>query len=285
MNYLLRFPGGRVRALTFSYDDGVTADIPLVKIFDDYGLKGTFNINTGLFYKGDDPLPDSYNTTVSRRMTREETYNLFANSSHEVAVHSLTHPELHQCPIERATYEILIDRINIEEMFGGICRGMAYPYGNTSDTAVKAIAASGIAYARTTVSTEKFDIPTVWLRMPATCHHKNPRLMELADKFLADPKSQPTTPKLFYIWGHSYEFCHDQNWDVIIKLAEKLAHNDTIWYATNIEIYNYVRDFYRLEVSCDGKIFHNPTNTDLFVAISKGEDGTVKIPAGETVRI
>jgi len=109
--------------------------------------------------------------------------------------------------------------------------------------------------------------------------------MELADKFLADPKSQPTTPKLFYIWGHSYEFCHDQNWDVIIKLAEKLAHNDTIWYATNIEIYNYVRDFYRLEVSCDGKIFHNPTNTDPFVAISKGEDGTVKIPAGETVRI
>ena len=43
---------------------------------------------------------------------------------------------------------------------------------------------NGVAYARTVKSTEKFDLPTDWLRLPATCHHNNPRLMELAKKFV-----------------------------------------------------------------------------------------------------
>ncbi len=281
MNHLMRFPGGRKLCLTFSYDDGVSADAPLIRLFDKYGFKGTFNINTGLFYEGSDPLPDSYNTTVSRRMSKKEAYDLYANSGHEVAVHALTHPDLHEMPIDRITYEIMEDRKNIEAMFGGICRGMAYPYGQTSDTAVKALEACGISYARTTVSTLKFDIPTDWLRMPATCHHKNPKLLELADKFIEKTRSE--LPKLFYIWGHSYEFCYDQNWDIIDKLGEKLGGNDEIWYATNIEIYNYVRDFKRLEVSADGSIFTNPTATDLFVFIRSGENGVLKIPAGETI--
>lgn len=283
MTHLMRFPGGRKLCLTFSYDDGVSADIPLIRIFDKYGFKGTFNINTGLFYEGDDPLPDSYNTDVNRRMTKEETHALFANSVHEVAVHTLTHPELHQMPIERVTYEVMEDRKNIEEMFGGICKGMAYPYGTTSDTAVKALEACGISYARTVVSTLKFDIPTDWLRMPATCHHKNPKLMELADKFIEETRSEK--PKLFYVWGHSYEFCYDRNWNVIEELGEKLGGRDDIWYATNIEIYNYVKNFERLMVSADGRTFHNPTATDLFVFIKREADGVLKIPAGKTIVI
>ena len=43
----LRFPGGKGKALTFSYDDGVEEDIRLIEIFRKNGMRGTFNLNSG----------------------------------------------------------------------------------------------------------------------------------------------------------------------------------------------------------------------------------------------
>ena len=43
------FPGGKHKALTLSYDDGKEQDRRLVALFNQYGIKGTFHINSGLF--------------------------------------------------------------------------------------------------------------------------------------------------------------------------------------------------------------------------------------------
>ena len=41
MNYQnLRFPEGKAKALTFSYDDGCRADVRMAKTLTKYGLKG-----------------------------------------------------------------------------------------------------------------------------------------------------------------------------------------------------------------------------------------------------
>ena len=45
----MRFPGGKVKALTLSYDDGVEQDVRLIDIMQKHGLKGTFNLNSGLY--------------------------------------------------------------------------------------------------------------------------------------------------------------------------------------------------------------------------------------------
>ena len=37
-----------MKSLTFSYDDGVTQDVRLIEIFNKYGLKATFNLNSEL---------------------------------------------------------------------------------------------------------------------------------------------------------------------------------------------------------------------------------------------
>ena len=37
---------GKLKAITFSYDDGVTQDIQLVNLLNKYGLKCTFNLNS-----------------------------------------------------------------------------------------------------------------------------------------------------------------------------------------------------------------------------------------------
>ena len=50
----LRFPEGRPKALTLSYDDGCTQDIRLADILSRYGIKCTFNLNSErLGRKGD----------------------------------------------------------------------------------------------------------------------------------------------------------------------------------------------------------------------------------------
>ena len=58
---------------------------------------------------------------------------------------------------------MLADRENLEAMFGGIIRGMAYPFGTTSDSVGASLKQCGIAYARSTLTTEGFGIPTDWL--------------------------------------------------------------------------------------------------------------------------
>ena len=41
----------KLKAVTFSYDDGTTQDIRLIELLNKYGLKSTFNLNSGLFSK------------------------------------------------------------------------------------------------------------------------------------------------------------------------------------------------------------------------------------------
>jgi len=118
------------------------------------------------------------------------------------------------------------------------------------------------------------------LRMPATCHHSDPRLMELARTFVeSDSTGQP---KLFYVWGHSYEFNDRDNWHIIEDFAKKVGNRDEVWYATNIEVYDYVKAFDSLVYSYDSKMVFNPSSTDIY-ACFYGKD--VLIPAGKTVSI
>ena len=273
----MRFPGGLSKALTLSYDDGVEQDIRLVEIFNKNGLRATFNLNGGCFAPEGKVYPEG---TIHRRMTKEACVALFKDSPHEVAVHGYTHPFLERLSPAQVAYEIIKDREALEEAFGCIVRGMAYPYGTFNDDVVRVLEDCGIVYSRTTKQTEKFDIPTDWLRMPATCHHIHPKLMEYADKFVNDKSMKK--PLLFYVWGHSYEFEERNNWDVIEKFAEYVGGKDDIWYATNIEIYEYIKDFERLVFSTDMRRVKNPTARTLYLHLNKKE---IALAAGEELAI
>ena len=268
----MRFPGGLDRALTFSYDDGVSPDKRLVAIFKKYGLKATFNINSDLFSPDDPDLPRN-----GTRLSAKEAIETYEGM--EVAVHGAIHPFWDQMPQEAATYDIIRDRDNLEKIFHRIIRGSAAPYGVMGERCKNALKAAGIVYCRSTVSTEKFSMPKDWLELPATCHHGNPRLMELADKFFVFDK--PRAPQLFYVWGHSYEFDDADNWDVIEKFAEKMSgHGDMIWYATGGEIYDYVEAYNRLVWSVELDRVCNPTFTELWFFYGKQ---TYRIMPGETI--
>jgi len=259
----MRFPGGNEKALTLSYDDGVEQDIRLIDIMQKHGLKGTFNLSSGLYAAEGTVYKEG---TIHRRMTKAQCLDLYMGSGMEVAVHGYTHPFLEQLPTEIRTLEVLKDREMLEGDFDCIVRGMAYPFGTYNDEVVKTLQQCGIVYSRTTFSTEKFDIPKDWLRLKATCHHTNPRLMELARNFVENSSNRGPNrePLLFYLWGHSYEFEADNNWNVIEEFAEYIGGKDDIWYATNIDVYDYVAAYKQLQFSADGRKVYNPTAMTLY---------------------
>jgi len=273
----MRFPQGKPKALTLSYDDGVEQDIRLMELMNQYGIKGTFNLNSGLFAEEGTMYPKGQ---IHRRMTTKAIFELFKDSGQEIAVHTLTHPHLESLPVAAVLNEVLEDRKRLEEMFGVIVRGMAYPFGTYNDVVVEALKMADIVYARTTKSTECFDIPDDLLRLPATCHHNNPRLMELADEFIDNTPLKH--PYLFYLWGHSYEFEKDNNWHVIEEFFEKVSYREDVWYATNIEIFQYIEAFNRLEYSVNTRIIKNPSACDIYINHS-GKD--MVIPGSQCVRL
>ena len=198
---IMRFPGGLKKALTLSYDDGVEQDEQLIPILDAHGVRGTFNISSGLYC----PEGRVYEPgRIHRPMTFARAKALYDTSRHEVAVHCLTHANLPELPTSMVVGEVMRDRENLEREFGGVIRGMAYPFGAYNSAVVQALSDCGIAYSRTVQSTHAFDFPENWLMLHPTCHHADPQLFALCDRFLADEAR--FSSKLFYLWGHSYEF-------------------------------------------------------------------------------
>jgi peptidoglycan/xylan/chitin deacetylase (PgdA/CDA1 family) len=271
----MRFPLGKAKALTLSYDDAVEQDIRLIEIMNQYGLKGTFNLNSGCYAPEGTVYPPG---TIHRRMSKDTATKVYSNSGHEVAVHGLTHPFLEQLPANVCSKEIGEDRANLEQQFNTIVRGMAYPFGTYSDSVVDTLKLNGIAYARTVISSGKFGIPKDWLRLEATCHHNDSRLESLTKQFVDETPNR--APWLFYLWGHSYEFESKNNWNVIENFAKTIGGKEDIWYATNIQIYDYVQAYQQLCFNTAMTKVYNPTITDLYFTY---DSKPVMVPAGKEV--
>jgi len=256
------FKDGKQQILTMSYDDGLTYDRRLVEIFDNYGIRGTFNLSSGRLDK-------------SEFVTKAEVKSLYKN--HEVAIHTVSHNWLERMPTTDVIKEVLNDREALEKMCGYPVRGMAYPFGAYNSEVVEILKQCGIAYSRTTAATKRFTFPKDFLMWHPTCHHKD--LLELAEEFA---KTAKTTGQnhLFYVWGHSYEFERKNNWELIEDFCAKVSGLDNVWYATNIEIYDYLEAQKNLKITVDEKIISNTSVIPVWIE-RNGE--TIKIGAGETV--
>ncbi len=278
----MRYPGGKAKALTFSYDDGAVADRRLADIFSKYGMKATFNFNCEFCH--------------GRSFSKEEAEEIFFLRGHEIAVHGANHRANGNCRVIEGIKDVLDCRIELEQKYSRIIRGMAYPdsgirrFGNFGNyEAVKQyLTELDIAYARTLGEDNKrFELPGDFHAWMPSAAHSNPEIMEYVDAFLKldiSTKMHHTTrvPRLLYIWGHSFEFDRNNNWELIEEICSRLANNDEIWYATNIEIYDYVQGYKNLHYSADGHMIYNPNLFEMWI----DADGRLyNIKPGETIRI
>ena len=261
MEMTMLFPEFRTHALTLSYDDGSSYDRRMIEILNTYGLKCTFNINSSKFDQS----------------KLDEIHDMYVD--HELAVHTVNHPRLENLSPPEIAYEIIEDRKCIEKITGKIVEGMAYPYGlNGCKNEPEIAKLCGIRYARTTVATHNFCMPSDFLRWNPTCHHNDQHLDELFEKFLTSGDEN----NLFYLWGHSFEFDSNHNWELLEDFCRKAGGRKDIWYATNGDIEAYVTAYRQLRHSADGNMIYNPTDKELFVKV--GEKNTL-IKSGATVKV
>ena len=183
-------------------------------------------------------------------------------------------------PMQSVVSETMENRLLLEKIAKYPVVGMSYPSGSFNSEAFSAMKACGIVYSRTTLDTKNFHLPDDFMRWHPTCRHKF--ALELCDSFLENLDSQWVGP-LFYIWGHSHEFRREEDGQMIEAPLKKLAFNDKIWYATNIDIYNYMTAQRAISISADQKTFYNPTAIDVW--LEKDKQQVIHIPAGKTVTI
>jgi Predicted xylanase/chitin deacetylase len=221
--------------VTFSFDDGTIHDLRFIKLLDQYGLKCTFNLNSGLFgiknmlHQGELHVDHS-------KLETEQIAEVYQN--HEIAAHTLTHPNLKQTADDEITRQVGEDAKNLEALCGYPMIGMAYPCGGDcyDERTIQLIkTTTNIKYARTTNQTLDFTPPKRFLEWHPTVHAKNPAMFDLAEKFLQTAAVEDDL--LFYIWGHSYEFEGFHTWDKIEELFQILSNKNDIQYVTNGEYY------------------------------------------------
>jgi peptidoglycan/xylan/chitin deacetylase (PgdA/CDA1 family) len=262
------FPGGKHKALTFSYDDGETYDIKLAQILRSHGMKGTFNLNSGT-------LAETEGGKYVSKYKLAEIYE-----GHEIAIHGVEHKNLLDMTDEEVAIELMVDRQNLEKLIGKPIHGMAYAFGAFDERIMKIAQTVGVHYSRTVRENHFFDIPRNFLAWDATCHHNND-LINHGKRFLEVPEWRELS--LMYVWGHSYEFGIPNDWSVIEEFTDMMQGQDSIWYATNGEIYDYITAMKRLEFTADGCWVKNPTSTEIWYRGK--ENAPTKIGAGEFVKV
>lgn len=225
---------GKKKAVTFSFDDGVMQDIRTVEILNKYGLKGTFNLNSGKFGTKN---PYETNGKIIERTAIEPTQVKELYKNHEVAVHTIGHFRLTELPDSCITWQVEEDRKMLESLTGQKVRCMAYPCGgvNNNDFVANTIKESTkIRFARTTTPTYAFDMQDNLFRFNPTLHFRDERLFELAEQFIS---LQTQELKLFYIWGHTYELdAVEGAWERFERFCALISNKADIFYGTNGEV-------------------------------------------------
>lgn len=225
------------KAITFSYDDGVSQDIRLIELFNKYNLKATFNINSDLLGKESELIRNERRVS-HKRIDKKNLKSVY--EGHEVAAHTLTHPNLATVEDDSEIIrQVEKDRLNLSEIVGYEVVGMAYPGGgiNNNDRTAKLIEENtGIKYARAYECHKTFDIDDNLYRFKSTCYHHDhwDELFDLGEKFLS---LNPEKPSLFYIWGHSYEFdIFPERWEIFEEFLKMISNKKDIFYGTNKDV-------------------------------------------------
>lgn len=225
----------KLKAVTFSYDDGVTQDRRLIELFNKYNLKATFNLNSELLGL-DGRLTYGDRSVDHNKVSPDEVEELY--KGHEVAVHTLTHPHLPALDESEIIRQVEKDRENLSRLAGYEVVGMAYPGGGVNfDLRVADIIEkhTGVKYSRTTVHTFDFELQKdLYVFNPTVHHNDTARCLEMIDKFI---ELDTDTPKLLYIWGHSYEFDFSDNWDFAEEMCRRISGREDIFYGTNRECF------------------------------------------------
>lgn len=223
------------KIITFSYDDGVLQDIRLTELFRKYKIGATFNLNSSLLGNSNSLIRNGVKVDHTK-VKPDEIKDVY--SGFEIAGHTMTHPFLPTMLKKDIIKEVEEDRKKLSELAGYEIVGFAYPGGgiNYNSHIAKIIKENtNVKYARTTVETHDFDVQTDLYEFKPSVYHINyEKMVELGKEFV-DLKC--AEKKIFYVWGHSYEFDAWNFWDKFEEFLKLISFRDDIDYLSNKEAF------------------------------------------------
>lgn len=243
---------------TLSYDDGLEQDKRIIALLKKYGIKATFNLNSGLFgqqldmeyistigfravEKGSGKNGFFVKTAPCSRIPEDEIGQVY--EGFEIATHSATHARLSDLSDKGLEDELLEDRKNLQHYTDIPVVGHAYPGGARSVEVENFLRENDFLYARTVVNTKghtrkRFAFPENPLQWNPTCWHIDRDIEKLLDFFLSMPVGDEDM--VFYMWGHGYELDFEAMkkrnfWYTFERMLDKAASDESVIKCTNAE--------------------------------------------------
>ena len=195
-----------------SFDDGTVYDHRFVNLLNQYGIKGTFNLNSGLedfvwYYEDKFPV---------RRQILSETVEQYRG--HEIASHSLHHHWLNTLTPPQISREIGDDCEALKRLFGVAQIGFGVPFTACGEREIKIIRKFA-RYIRLSEFAESFAIPKDPYHIPIHALYNDPDIREKLNRFAENDLED----SLFVMAGHSYELEVLDHWEYMEQLLQFIS--------------------------------------------------------------
>lgn len=262
------YPGGKAKAFNITYDDGVLQDVRFVELMNKYGLKGTFNLNSGLMETEFAWIHP--NGMTVKRLPAGVVAELYQN--HEVASHTLTHPYLSSLTEAQIMEEMARDKQNLEQLTGKPVLGFAGPFHHWGPEVVACAKGCGFEYARNAEERYCYAPPEEYYSWSAGSYHIMPGFQDFVEGFFHTDEELA----LCQIVGHTYDLDAEDMWDYMESVLKRVAENESIASMTNLELVRYLKAM-RSAVITDAEI-QNPSEIPLWF---ESNGSTICVAPGE----
>ena len=254
----LLFPTFKKKAIIFSYDDGCEDDIRLVNLFNQYDIKGNFNLNSKLM---EEEFVWYHETGYKvKRLSLEEAKYLY--NGHEIASHSLTHPQMEYMSDEEIFYEINEDVKRLEKFFNRKIYGYVTPFEYFSERVVNCCKNIGLSYITNSFESHDFHYTSDPYHFSGTIFHLSPIFDETVNNFF----NYDEELAWMGIIGHSYDLSVNNMWDKIENICKHVKSSDDILSMTTHEFILYIEAVKKLIIEDD--FIFNSSDIDIFLSIN-----------------
>lgn len=213
-----------------SFDDGTVWDSRFVELLNQYGMKATFNLNSGLedfvwYYEDKFPI---------RRQRLADTIAQYRG--HEIASHSLHHHWLNTLTPPQLSREVGDDCAALKALFVLEDIGFGVPFTACGDREIRLIR-KYVRYIRLSELSDSFAPPADPYHIPIHALYNQPDVRQRIAQF-----AESDLPvSLFVLAGHSYEFEMLDQWDYMEDLL-RYIRSFSFEIMTTME---FVNDYYR----------------------------------------
>lgn len=235
------YPGGKAKAFSITYDDGIAQDVRFVALLNKYGLKGTFNLNSQLMEQKFSWIHPNGMTVT--RLGVEQVRGLY--DGHEIASHTLTHPDLRDKTDEQLFWEIGEDKRRLEALFGREVAGFGVPFHYYDQRIADCVRRCGFEYGRNSELTHGYnpwEEPYFWR---CGIFHLEPDFDEYMEGFFRTREELA----LCQIVGHSYDLDAENMWDKMERYLAAIAADPDVTCMTHLELVRYLKAMKQAVVS------------------------------------